>query len=106
MITLQIALGGFISQFEFSMSAKIGVILLDIALSSVCFFLLYFNHKRRIEIVATIKNCNTALGYETLNVYIKDKALNVQSKSISWIWMYFAGIICSIAGIVLLLFFS
>jgi hypothetical protein len=104
-LTLQVVLGGFISQFEFSNSSKIGLFLIDIALSLICTLLLLFNYKRRKEVVGTIKNCNKALGYETPNIYIEG-TINVQTKFRPWFWMYFLGIFVSIAGIALMLFFG
>ncbi len=81
-----------------------GLLLIDVALSLVCIILLSFNHIRRKEVVQTLENCNSALGFDIPGVYIKDAAINAQAKSRPWFWMYFVGIILSITGIAIILF--
>ena len=60
-LTLQMILGGFITQVNLENISKYGLFVLDVSFSMVCIVLLLNNYKRRKEVVGTIKNCNKAL---------------------------------------------
>jgi len=102
-LTLQLALGGFITQFSLELVSKYGLFILDISLSLVCTILLLNNYKRRKEVVGTIKNCNNALGYDLKDAYIKDEKINSKTKFRPWFWWYIIAITLSIFGILVVL---
>jgi hypothetical protein len=102
-LTLQLALGGFITQIDLAIESKIGLFMLDIALSLICSILLWNNYKRRKEVSATIRNCNQALGYDLDGVYIENKKINSPTVFRPWFWWYIIGMILSIIGILVIL---
>lgn len=103
-LTLQLVLGGFISQFTLTDFGKYGLFTIDIALALVCSLLLLNNKIRRVEIVDTIKNCNKALGYQEKDCYLTDEILNGKTKFRPWLWFYLLGNLISIIGVALILF--
>lgn len=98
-ITLQLALGSFITQINLSCYGKVGLCILDVSLFCVCIYLLSHNNKRRKEATSTITNCNIALGYKEPNLYITDNALNPETKPRRWFNGYLVGLILSVIGI-------
>ena len=102
-LTLQLALGGFITQIDLAIGSKIGLFILDISLSLVCSILLWNNYKRRKEVAGTIKNCNKALGYDLDGVYIDNEKINSPTIFRPWFWWYIIGMLLSIIGILVLL---
>lgn len=102
-LTLQLALGGFLSQFSVTTEGKLGLLFIDISLSLICSILLWNNYKRRKEVVGTLKNCNKALGYDVDGIYIKDGKINSATKFRPWFWWYIIGVIISLIGIVIIL---
>ena len=84
--------------------SKIGLLLIDLAIAAVCWRLLQNNYKRRKEVVETIKNCSTALGFDQPGVYIIDKSINPTTIFRPWFRWFAAGLIATIIGIALILF--
>ena len=104
--SLQVVFGGFVSQVEINSLSKMGLLLVDVALSLVCALLLSYNYRRRKEVGETLKKCNLALGFDVPGVYLKDEVINAQTTSRFWFWMYLVGIIISMVGITIIIFSS
>src|SRR4051812_37932808 len=76
-LTIQIAFGGFLTQVEIQdLISKIGLFIIDVTIAFVCVGLLYNNYRRRKEVQATIKNCNSALGFDKVGFYLPEKTIN------------------------------
>lgn len=101
-MTLQLALGGFITQIDLSVGSKIGLFILDFSFSLVCSILLWNNYKRRKEVAGTIKSCNKALGYDLDGFYINDEKINSPTKFRPWFWWYIIGMLLSLIGILVI----
>lgn len=102
-LTLQLALGGFITQLNLAAESKYGLFILDISLFLVCTILLFNNYKRRKETVGTLKNCNKALGYDTDSAYIEGEKINSPTIFRPWFWWYIIAMILSVIGILVVL---
>jgi hypothetical protein len=91
-ISLQLALGAWLATHEHTgLVPRIGVMLIDLVLMVVAGALLYNNYKRRAEVVAIVRNCNEALGYETEGVFLDGRTLNVPTKFRPWGGLFFTG---------------
>ena len=78
-LTLQIALGAWIATHQTissSLTVCAGLLLIDCSLAVIAIAFLYYNSERRLEVVETVKNCNEALGFEELGVYLHNRPLN------------------------------
>jgi len=104
-LTLQLVLGGYISQPNFIVYNKYLFLLMDGLLTIVCSVLLIKNKRRRVEVMETIKNCNKALGYEKEGIYLEEP-LNAKTKGRSLLWLYLIGNAISFSGIAFVLFFG
>ena len=103
--TLQLALGSWLSQHTIAVPlAKVGILLVDLALALIAGILLYNDFRRRKEVVSTIKNINAALGYSEPNVYLEGKVLNAETAFRPWAHFYILGVIVCFLGIILLIF--
>jgi hypothetical protein len=106
-LTIQLAFGGFLTQFKIDdIISRTGLFIIDVVIALVSVGLLYNNYKRREEVRGTIANCNVALGFDELNIYLKDKTLNVHSAYRPWFWWFLVGILATLFGIFLILFVS
>ena len=106
-ITIQTVLGGWLTQYPVSsILLKIGLLFIDLTLSGVAGWLLYNDYKRRIEVVATIKNLNEALGYTKPNIYLQGKAINATTKFRPWVYGYIVGVVTGALGVSLIIFAS
>ena len=106
-ITLQLALGAWIATNGSNISdtvVKIGLLIIDLVLGGITAALIYNNYRRRKEVVGIVKNCNSALGYETKGTYLEGEKLNVETKFRPWAGWYFIGIVFGCLGIALVLF--
>ncbi|EJS9609378.1 hypothetical protein BBM40_21510 [Vibrio parahaemolyticus] len=110
-ITVQLALGAWlITKSSFlpvdtcqRILSIIGLLIIDTVLSGIAATLLYNNYMRRREIIATVKNLNSALGYNQRGVYI-ESPINAETKFRPWWWSYLLGIFCGYVGIAVVLF--
>ncbi len=103
-LTISLAFGSWLSQNpRRDASAIVGLLVISLTLAISTSFLLYFNFKRRVEVVATIKNINVALGYEEVGAYIPSRALNAPTIFRPWRNIYFLCIWFVFAGILLIL---
>lgn len=106
-LTIQLIFGGFLTQLKIEdNNSKIGLFIIDVTLAFVCAKLLHKSSLRRKEVQATIINCNSALGFDEVNVYLKDKTINATYASRPWYVWYLTGIIATIVGVFLILFIS
>jgi len=104
-ITLQLALGSWLSQnYPKHLWGKLGILLIDLALSVIAFVLLRNSAKRRVEAVETLMNIQSALGYDRVGVYLPDKAINADYTYRPWKHWFYLGIAAGFAGIIILLF--
>ena len=106
-ITLQLALGAWLATHQdklAAVTAKTGLMIIDLALALIAGVLLFNSYKRRKEVAGIVRNCNRALGYETEGVYLHGEALNVPTRFRPWAGWYFLGIIAAFAGVGLVLF--
>lgn len=106
-ITLQLALGAWLATHQDKLAgvtARIGLMGIDLVLAVVAGALLYVSFKRRKEITGIVRNWHKALGYETEGVYLDGATLNVPTQFRTWAGWYFLGIGSALAGIGLVLF--
>ena len=106
-ITLQLALGAWTATHHAaigSLTVRVGLLIIDLALAVIAAALLYNNYRRRTEVVGTVKNCNKALGYEDEGVYLEGSPLNAHTKFRPWAGWYFAGIVAGFTGVAMVLF--
>ena len=103
-LTIFLAFGSWLSQHPTKeLYAILGLTVISATLAVSTSFLLFFNFKRRVEIVGTIKNLNEALGFEEVGTYISGKPLNAPTKFRPWRDIYFLCIWFVFAGILLIL---
>lgn len=105
-ITLQLAVGSFLTQVAITAGARWGFILLEFTLCSICSGMLVNNQRRRKEAARTVQNCNAFLGFDQAGAYLPDRALNAQSRFWPWLWFYIAGVWMFFIGILLILIFA
>ena len=104
-LTLQLAFGGWLSTTDIkSLLIKIGLLTIDLSLTGLASKLVYNSYRRRKEVVATLKNINDALNFNTLDYYIKDSKINATTKFRPWWYWYLIGIYAGFTGIVLIIF--
>jgi hypothetical protein len=104
-ITLQLALGAWLSSHPITkLGMQIGLLLIDLVLCFITSKFLFSSHKRRLEIVITIKNICEALGFTEKGIYIEDKAINPQTRLRAWGYWYIAGAWVTAVGIILIIF--
>jgi hypothetical protein len=94
------------NSIKFGIFERIGIFLIDIALTFVLFNLLQRNYIRRVEVTETVKNCNEALGYNENDLYLKGKFINAKTKFKPWFTGigYKFGIFITFFGVILILF--
>ena len=90
----------------FGIIERFGLLVIDCALSLVIMGLLERSKNRRHEAVATIKNCNDALGYTTENIYPIKGIINGKTYYKPWYgkFGYRFGIFIGILGVFLIMF--
>ena len=104
-ITLQIAFGGWLSQNPLQgVGLKVGMLLIDLMLSGIVGVLLWNNYLRRREVVTILKNLSEALGFDTPDIYLPGRVLNVPTSFRPWWYWYLVGIAIGAAGIALIIF--
>jgi hypothetical protein len=98
-LTLQLALGGWLSQAKLpNPQAKVGMLLIDLALAVIAAKLLLNSSQRRKEVVATLRNLNEERG-----AYLEDRAINAPTKLRLWLPWYLAGIAVVFVGVCLVI---
>ena len=103
-LTVSLAFGSWVSQNPIKDHLSIlGLIIISLVLAISSTTLLLFNFKRRVEIVATIKNINTALGYDTVGAFVEGKTLNAPTIFRPWRHIYFLCIWSVFCGLLLVL---
>src|ERR1041385_5361426 len=103
-LTIQLGFGGFLTQLKIEDdSSRIGLFVIDITLALVCLKLLHKSKLRRQEVQETIMNCNSALGFDEPNVYLKGKTINAKYKARPWYSWYLIGVVATIIGVFLIL---
>ena len=106
-ITLQLLLGSWLGEHPpEAIAARIGIALINASLTVVAAALIHNDYKRKIEVVATLKNIATALRFSEPDAYITPGTLNAPTKFRAWRHWYFLGIISAFIGIMFLLFFG
>ena len=106
-LTLALAFGSWASQHPpTALLSTIGLLVIATVLTGSASMLLFFNFKRRIEIVGTVKNLNEALGFETIGLFIEGKKINVNTVFRPWRNVYFVAIWSIFIGICLILWAS
>jgi hypothetical protein len=104
-ITVQLVLSSWIASHPInSIFPKIGIILIDLVLAGIALKLLFNDYRRRKEVVEIIKNINEALNFDTKDVYLPEKPINVETKSRSWFPYFMIGIIFGVIGIIMVAF--
>lgn len=110
-VTLQLVFAGWLTKNPVTdIVFQIGLFLIDVTLSIIIGFVLYYNYVRREEIVETLENINMALGFNVEGAYIEGKIINAKKKVRTskgfepWVWFYLAGITAIILGVSLVLF--
>jgi hypothetical protein len=104
-LTLQVALGGWLSSRPISQSqTQWGIFLVDLALSFIAGMLLYNDHRRRGEVVQTVQNLCEALGFTKEGVYLPSRPLNPHTEWRSWCYWYLIGIGVATIGVTLIIF--
>lgn len=98
-LTLSLAFGSWVSQHPIKdLPSRGGLTIISLTLAIATTTFLLFNAKRREEIVATVRNLNEALGYESVGLFLPDQSINAKTKFRPWrnvfflcIWSVFAG---------------
>ena len=103
-LTLQLLMSSWLAVNKGKITSEIGLFVIDVSLAVLAVKILYNQYLRRKEVIETVKNCNEALGYEEVGVYLDGKALNVHTKTRYWFGWYVAAIVVSVIGISLVLF--
>lgn len=104
-ITLQVAMGGWFATHQAALgtlSARVGILVLDLALFAVSVTFLRNNYLRRKEVAETVRNCSEALGYSKPGVYSVN-ALNAPTVFRPWAGWYFIGAVAALVGLCLVL---
>jgi len=103
--TLQLVMGSWLSANPVSSCAvRIGLAVIDVVLAALSVKLLHNQHCRRQEVADTIKNINTALGFDEPGVYLPSSPLNPRYKRRYWFKWYLVGVVVSTAGLFVILF--
>ena len=103
--TLQLVMGGWLSANPISScTVRVGLAVIDVVLAALSVKLLHNQHCRRQEVADTIKNINTALGFDEPGVYIPGSPLNPPYKRRYWFMWYWVGVVVSTAGLFVVLF--
>ncbi|WP_418982166.1 hypothetical protein [Alistipes sp.] len=102
-LTLQLALGSFLTQFSFTVLALTGVCILELAMCAICTLILRNNYERRKEAAETIGHCNDFLGFREKGAYLPDSAIDATTRFRPWHLLYYLGIWASFAAIFLIL---
>jgi hypothetical protein len=104
-ITLQLLLGGWLSTHPvLNFWGRIGILLINTVLASIACILLYYQYRRRQEVIATVRNISQALGFSEKGIYLPDRAMNVEGGPRPWFIWYIGGILISLLGFCLILF--
>ena len=104
-MTLQLAFASWLSQHPVLATwSRLGLFVIDFTLAFLAARLLYLSDKRRNEVVATLQNVNSALGYNTEGAFLSERALNPPTKRYRWPLWYVAGVFVGFAGAVFVLF--
>jgi hypothetical protein len=103
-LTIALAFGSWASQHPpTAFLSTIGLMVIATVLAGSASMLLFFNFKRRIEIVGTVKNLNEAFGYEVIGLFIEAKKINANTVFRPWCDVYFVAIWSVFIGICLIL---
>lgn len=105
-ITLQLAFGAWIAAHPSNITdtfSRAGLLAIDLALAAIAFAMLFNSYERRKEVVETVNNCNSALGYSAPGVYLEGRPLNAETKWRPWAGWYFAGVVVGAAGVAMVL---
>lgn len=104
-ITIQLALGAWLaSNRPCGITPKLGIMLIDITLALIAGKLLFNDYQRRKEVVDIIRNICEAFGYTKTGIYLKDKAINIETHRRPWFWWFLIGIILGVIGIAMVTF--
>ena len=103
-LTLHFVMGSWLALNRAEISSPVGLFVIDVVLAVLAIKILFNHRLRRKEVVDTIRNCNEALGYESVGVYLDSKTLNAPTKTRYWFTWYAVGIIVSVIGIAIILF--
>lgn len=104
-ITLQLLVGSWLGEHAPDTTvARVGIAIIDAALTLVAAALIHNNYMRRTEVVATLKNIATALCFNESGTYLTGRALNAPTAFRAWRHWYWLGIFVAFVGILLLLF--
>ncbi len=109
-IALQLAFAGWLIKNPVQgVSLMVGLIVIDVTISIIAATVLYFNYKRREEIVNTLENINQALGLNVEGAYIEGITINAKNIVFAqkgfnpWLWLYLVGIGSINIGVILVL---
>lgn len=106
-LTLELVFGSFLlTQNICSWIIKITMIFFQLTLCFVCGWVLYYNFKRRKEVVKTIKNCNEFLGFNESKAYLENGKIDLDTKPRSWFPIYSIGILASFLAVAILIIAS
>lgn len=104
-ITIELILGGWFSAHPvLSLWGKIGIFMINAALALIACILLFFQFRRRQEVIATVRNISEAFGFTQSGIYLPDKAINVEGRTRPWFMWYMIGILIAVLGFCIILF--
>ncbi len=104
-LTVSLAFGSWLSQQQpLDYLALIGLAVIAAVLAISTTVMLLFNFKRRVEVVATVKNLNEAFGFEAAGAIIPDKKVNATTVFRPWRSVYYLCISSVFFGLSLLLY--
>lgn len=102
---VQLAMGGWLAAHPAPTQAvQCGLATIDVVLAALSVKLLHNQHCRRQEVQATIKNINTALGFNEIGIYLEGQALNPTYERRLWFKWYALGVVVATTGLLVILF--
>ncbi|MFC1544476.1 hypothetical protein ACFL4Y_04410, partial [Gemmatimonadota bacterium] len=108
-MTLQLGIGAWVAANKQAIDTpflKIGLMVIDLGIAIVATGLLYNNRRRRTEVIATVRNCNQALGYEDEGAFLPSHKLNAETTTRFWATWYYIALAIAFIGVAIITFSS
>jgi hypothetical protein len=106
-MTLQLALAAWlVDHVPKTPAAKWGLLSLSAILTALAVKLFYNSYHRRKEVVASLANTKTALGFLKKGIYLRDTALDAETTFRPWLPWYLVACFMTLAGVAVMIFFG
>jgi len=105
-MTLQLALAAWsVDHVPATSAGKWGLVWLSFVLTALSLRLLYFNHRRRKEVVEGLDNTLKVLRFREEDIYLRGVALDPKMKFSPWFWSYVVALLTTFAGVFVVILF-